>query len=146
SRRRPGVRRSRGGGWRDGCCRSRSCTSVTAGRCGSFLNGWPPFFFYGWTLWLYLNWLPSFFLHEYNLEIAKSALFSSAVFFAGVGGDMIGGTLSDAILKRTGDLRQARRNVVVGGFLGSFLCLVPIFATRDLTLIVLCLAGAFFFA
>ena len=104
------------------------------------------YFCYGWTLWLYLNWLPSFFLHEYRLDIAKSALFSSAVFFAGVGGDMVGGTVSDGILKRTGDLRKARRNVVVAGFLGSFLCLVPIFATHDLTLIVLCLAGAFFFA
>jgi sugar phosphate permease len=104
------------------------------------------YFCYGWTLWLYLNWLPSFFLHEYKLDIAKSALFASAVFFAGVGGDLVGGTLSDGILKRTGDLRKARRNVVIGGFLGSFLCLLPVFATHDLTLIVLCLAGAFFFA
>src|SRR5712691_2586473 len=56
------------------------------------------YFCYGWTLWLYLNWLPSFFLHEYKLEIAKSALFASAVFFAGVGGDLLGGTISDGIL------------------------------------------------
>jgi MFS family permease len=104
------------------------------------------YFCYGWTLWLYLNWLPSFFQNEYQLNIARSALFSSVVFFAGVGGDLVGGTLSDAILERTGDLRKARRNVVIAGFLGSFLCMVPIFATRDLTLIVLCLGGAFFFA
>jgi MFS family permease len=32
------------------------------------------------------------------------------------------------------------------GFLGSFLCMLPVLITRDLTLIVLCLAGAFFFA
>src|SRR4029077_2299030 len=89
------------------------------------------YFCYGWTLWLYLNWLPSFFLHEYKLEITKSALFSSAVFFAGVGGDLLGGTISDGILKRTGDLRKARRNVVIGGFLGAFLCLLPIFTTHD---------------
>ena len=76
------------------------------------------YFCYGWTLWLYLSWLPSFFLHEYQLDIAHSALFSSAVFFAGVGGDLLGGTISDAILRRTGDLRKARRNVVIGGFLG----------------------------
>ncbi len=104
------------------------------------------YFCYGWTLWLYLSWLPSFFLHEYQLKIAQSALFSSAVFFAGVGGDLLGGTISDAILKRTGDLRKARRNVVVIGFAGSFLCMLPVLATRDLTLIVLCLGGAFFFA
>ena len=104
------------------------------------------YFCYGWTLWLYLNWLPSFFLHEYSLNIAKSALFSSTVFFAGVGGDLLGGSLSDGILKRTGDLRKARRNVVIGGFIGSFLSLLPIFATHDLTVIVLCLGSAFFFA
>jgi sugar phosphate permease len=104
------------------------------------------YFCYGWTLWLYLNWLPSFFQNEYQLNIARSALFSSVVFFAGVGGDLVGGTVSDAILERTGDLRKARRNVVIAGFLGSFLCMLPMFATRDLTLIVLCLGGAFFFA
>jgi MFS family permease len=104
------------------------------------------YFCYGWTLWLYLSWLPSFFLHEYQLRISQSALFSSAVFFAGVGGDLLGGTISDAVLRRTGDLRKARRNVVVIGFLGSFLCMLPVLATRDLTLIVLCLGGAFFFA
>jgi len=104
------------------------------------------YFCYGWTLWLYLNWLPSFFLHEYRLDIAGSAKFSSAVFFAGVGGDLLGGMASDRILRRTGDLRLARRNVVVGGFVGSFLCLLPVFATHDLTVIVLSLAGAFFFA
>ena len=104
------------------------------------------YFCYGWTLWLYLNWLPLFFLNEYKLDIKKSAIFASAVFFAGVGGDLLGGTLSDAILKRTGDLRKARRNVVIGGFLGAFLCLLPIFTTHDLTIIVLSLAGGFFFA
>src|SRR5205823_4689884 len=39
------------------------------------------YFCYGWTLWLYLNWLPSFFLNEYKLDIRQSALFASAVFF-----------------------------------------------------------------
>ena len=104
------------------------------------------YFCYGWTLWLYLNWLPSFFLHEYTLDIGRSAIFASAVFFAGVGGDLLGGTISDAILRRTGDLLKARRNVVVGGFLGSFVCLLPMFLTHNLTMIVLSLAAAFFFA
>lgn len=104
------------------------------------------YFCYGWTLWLYLNWLPSFFLHEYRVDLAKSALFSSAVFFAGVAGDMLGGTLSDGLLARTGDVRKARLTVVIGGFLGSFISLLPIFATRDLTTIVFSLAAAFFFA
>jgi sugar phosphate permease len=104
------------------------------------------YFCYGWTLWLYLSWLPLFFLNQYKLDIKKSALFASAVFFAGVGGDLLGGVISDAILKRTGDLKKARRNLVMGGFLGAFVCLLAIFLTRDLTLITLGLGGGFFFA
>src|SRR5262249_52438717 len=104
------------------------------------------YFCYGWTLWLYLSWLPSFFLHEYQLDLAKSALFSSAVFFAGVGGDLLGGAASDRLLKRTGRVRAARMSVVVPGFLGSGACLLPLFATHDLTVIVLSLAAGFFFA
>lgn len=104
------------------------------------------YFCYAWTLWLYLNWLPSFFLHAYALNLSRSALFASAVFGAGVAGDLLGGTVSDAILRRTGDLLKARRNVVVAGFAGSFLSLLAIFATRDLTTIILSLAAAFFFA
>jgi MFS family permease len=104
------------------------------------------YFCYGWTLWLYLTWLPSYFLHEYRFDLRKSALFTSAVFFAGVVGDYLGGEISDRILHRTGDLRKARRNVVMIGFLGSFTCLVPVFLTHDLISIIVALGGAFFFA
>lgn len=104
------------------------------------------YFCYGWTLWLYLNWLPSYFLHEYRLDIRQSALFASGVFFAGVVGDLLGGTISDGILERTRDVRTARLSVVVIGFITSFAFLLPIFITRDLMIISLCLAAALFSA
>jgi sugar phosphate permease len=104
------------------------------------------YFCYGWTLWLYLNWLPSFFLHEYKVDISKSALFSSAVFFAGVVGDYLGGVISDRVLRQTGSLQLARRNVVMAGFFGSFLCLIPVFFTTNLVAIILSLGAAFFCA
>src|ERR1700722_16999824 len=56
------------------------------------------YFCYGWTLWLYLAWIPQFFLHSYKLDLKNSALFSAGVFFAGVVGDTAGGLLSDEIL------------------------------------------------
>ncbi len=104
------------------------------------------YFCYGWTLWLYLTWLPSYFLHEYQYDLRRSALFTSAVFFAGVVGDYLGGVVSDGILHRTGDLLRARRNVVMAGFLASFACMLPVFLTHDLVLIILSLGAAFFFA
>ena len=103
-------------------------------------------FCYGWILWLYLNWLPSFFLHEYKLDLKKSALFAAGVFLAGVVGDTVGGILSDYILKVTGDVARARISVIVIGFLGSFCFMLPIVFVHDLLTVAICLSAAFFFA
>jgi len=104
------------------------------------------YFCYGWTLWLYLAWIPLFFLHSYNLDLKKSALFSGGVFFAGVVGDALGGILSDYIYSKTGDLNKARRNLVVLGFLCSLACMVPILFLHNLPWAAICLSMAFFFA
>ena len=55
------------------------------------------YFCYGWTLWLFLSWIPQYFLHSQNLNLSKMALFSSAVFLAGVIGDTLGGIVTDRI-------------------------------------------------
>jgi MFS family permease len=110
---------------------------------------WPvtlTYFCYGWCLWLYLNWLPLFFKNTFSLDIKSSALFASGVFFAGVVGDSVGGILSDYILKRTGRIRLARLSVIVTGFAGALLSLLPIIFTHDITLVALCLSSGFFFA
>ena len=110
---------------------------------------WPvtlTYFCYGWTLWLYLNWLPLFFKTNYDMDIRKSAIFASGVFFAGVVGDTLGGVMSDYVLKRTGNRRTARIGVTVFGFCGAFLSLLPILYVRDPVIVALCLSGGFFFA
>jgi MFS family permease len=104
------------------------------------------YFCYGWTLWLYLAWIPSFFLHSYRLDVKNSALFSSGVFFAGVVGDTLGGVVSDRILSKTGDRIMARRNLVVAGFLCSLQCMLLIFFVRSASAAVICLSLGFFFA
>jgi MFS family permease len=110
---------------------------------------WPvtlTYFCYGWCLWLYLNWLPLFFKNTYSLDIKNSAIFASGVFIAGVVGDSVGGILSDGILKRTGKVRLARLSIIVLGFSGALLSLVPIIYTHDITVVTLCLSSGFFFA
>lgn len=103
-------------------------------------------FCYGWTLWLFLSWIPSFFYKAFHLDLKSSALFAAGVFLAGVVGDTAGGVLSDAILKRTGRLMAARCGVIALGLLGAAAFLVPILFTRDLTAVTLCLSAAFFCA
>lgn len=104
------------------------------------------YFCYGWTLWLYLAWIPQFFLHSYKLDLKNSALFSAGVFFAGVVGDTLGGVMSDRIFEKTHSRDKARRNLVVVGFLCSLAFMVPIVFTHNLKLAAICLSLAFFFA
>ena len=103
------------------------------------------FFCHAWTLWLYLSWLPSFFVGEYHIDIKSSALFTSGVFAAGMIGDTVGGLLTDWIYQRTGNINAARRNTVILGFLGSFAFMSLVFFTRDPVQIALCLAASLFF-
>ena len=104
------------------------------------------YFCYGWTLWTFLSWVPQFMLHAYKLDLKNSALFSSLVFFGGVLGDALGGYVSDRIYRRTGSLVRARRDLVVFGMVGSFLCSAPVLFVTDPVLAALSLGGAFFFA
>jgi MFS family permease len=103
-------------------------------------------FCYGWTLWLFLSWIPTFFLENYNLNLQASALFSGGVLLAGVIGDTVGGVASDRILRRTGNVALARRSVIASGFLGGFVFLLPVVFIHDLTIAAVCLSLAFFFA
>jgi MFS family permease len=102
-------------------------------------------FCYGWTLWLFLSWIPSFFFQNYGLNLQATALFSTGVFLAGVIGDTLGGVASDGLLRKTGSLVVARRYVIVGGFLGAFLFLLPVVLIHQLNVAAICLSLAFFF-
>jgi sugar phosphate permease len=101
-------------------------------------------FCYGWTLWMFLSWIPSFFFQHFHLDLKHSALFASGVFLSGVVGDTLGGIVSDQILKRTGNIRTARCLVIAGGMFGAFLFMIPVVVAHDLTVVALCLSAAFF--
>jgi MFS family permease len=104
------------------------------------------YFCYGWTLWFFLAWIPSYFLHSYQLKLSSSALFASGVFLGGTLGDFIGGIVSDRIFERTKSRKKARRDVIIFGFLVSAVCTVPVLMVHNLTVIVIALSVAFFFA
>jgi len=103
-------------------------------------------FCYGWTLWLFLSWIPTFFFENYHLNLQSSALFSAGVLFAGVIGDTVGGLASDRLLRMTGSLMVARQSVIVTGFLGAFVFLLPVVLIHDLRIAAIGLSLAFFFA
>jgi ACS family glucarate transporter-like MFS transporter len=104
------------------------------------------YFCYGWTLWLFLSWIPQYFLHSYNLNLAKSALFASSVFLAGVIGDTLGGIVTDKLFERTGSLTKARCWMVASCMAATLLSLIPLMFSHDLYTSLACLAAGFFFA
>lgn len=104
------------------------------------------YFCYGWNLWLFLSWIPQYFLHSHHLDLKRSAVFASAVFLAGVVGDTLGGIVTDRLLRRTRDLRRARCWMVAVCMLLSALVLIPLMLTHNLTVSLLCLSAGFFFA
>ena len=95
-----------------------------------------------WTFW---TWLPSYFLESYHLNLKSSAIFTLSVLFAGVFGDMFGGWTSDAIYRRTGNIRLARAGLVSVTMTLAAIAVAPVLFLTDLNLAATALAVGFFF-
>ncbi len=126
---------------------SRS-THVPPLRWGPFLRTlWPATlasFCHGWVLWFFLNWMPLYFSHNFGLNLRTSAIFTSLVFAGGVVGTTLGGSLSDWVLRRTGNIRHARRSVVILGFLTPLVFMVPLFMHPSVPVAAFCLGMSLF--
>lgn len=114
--------------------------------CARMLPVTAVYFCYGWTLWLYLTWIPSFFRQSYKLSLKNAALLATVVYFVGAVGNACGGVASDRIFRRTGDAKKARRDLIVGGFLCAVVCMAPLLYLHNLAGAAVCLSAAFFFA
>lgn len=101
-------------------------------------------FCHGWTLWFFLNWMPSYFAQNFHMEIKKSAIFSATVFLGGVVGTTLGGSLSDLVLRKTGNIRKARYSLIAFGFLSPMPFLAPLLYQPSLTVAAVCLGIALF--
>jgi MFS family permease len=102
-------------------------------------------FAYGWTYWVFVSWLPLYFVNQHHTDLKNSALLTSALFFAGLVGNTVGGVLSDKILKSTGRNRLARCSVILVSLLGAAALITPTMFYDDLRIVVTLLAGAMFF-
>jgi sugar phosphate permease len=102
-------------------------------------------FCYGWSLWVFLTWLPSYLSDARGFALDQIALMTTLPLLGGVVGDTLGGVISDAIFRRTGRLRLARRTLLVVGLGGALAFIVPAVATGSAVGAVYLLAAAFFF-
>jgi MFS family permease len=102
-------------------------------------------FAYGWTYWVFVSWLPLYFTNQHGTNLKNSALLTSALFFAGLIGNTVGGVVSDRILRKTGRNRLARCSVIAASLLGAAAFITPTMFLDDLRYVVPLLAGAMFF-
>ena len=102
-------------------------------------------FCYGWSLWVFLTWLPSYLSDARGFKLDQIALMTTLPLLGGVVGDTLGGVISDAIIRRTGNLRLARRALLVTGLGGAFVFILPAVVTGSAIGAVCLLAAAFFF-
>ncbi len=100
-------------------------------------------FFFGTNF--YLTWYPTYLREHRHLSLQALGIIGSVPLFAGMAGDLVGGSLSDLMFKRTGKARLARSIVAAPGFLLSGVFLIPAAMTGSAWTSVLCLATSFFF-
>ena len=89
------------------------------------------YFCYNFNLNVYQDWFPTYLHDSRGMTLAKMGFYASLPLFAGVLGDLAGGTFSDMVLKRTGNVNLARRWVAIAGFLVSAAATIPAVLAHD---------------
>jgi len=80
---------------------------------------WALFWMYFGTsygFWFFLTWLPTSLIRDYGLTPRQAGWYAAMPLAAGAVSTVIGGTVSDRIVRLTGSLRAGRMTVGLGGF------------------------------
>ncbi|MQT11673.1 MFS transporter [Segnochrobactrum spirostomi] len=94
-------------------------------------NDWA-FFVFGYFLFFFMSWLPSYLVEAYGLDIKAVGLFTVLPWAAAAVALIAVGRLSDYLLQATGRLRVARSYIIVATQLVTALAVVPVAFTHDL--------------
>ena len=95
-------------------------------------NTWA-FFVFGYFLFFFMTWLPSYLERKYGLNLQAVGLFTVLPWLAAAALLGLMGRWSDALLRSTGRLRIARSWLIAGSQLVAALAVVPVALTSDLT-------------
>ena len=95
-------------------------------------NTWA-FFVFGYFLFFFMTWLPSYLEHAYGLNLKTIGLFTVLPWLAATVLLWAMGRWSDKLLATTGRLRIARSYLIAGTQLVAALAVIPVALTHDLT-------------
>jgi sugar phosphate permease len=100
-------------------------------------------FYYG--TYFFMTWFPTYLLEYRHLALKTVGTLASLPLLAGMVGDIVGGTLTDAVYRKTGKLKFARRVVAAPAMLASGACLIPAAMAHSAWTAILCLTASLFF-
>ena len=89
------------------------------------------YFCYGWVLWMYLTWLPTYFAEARSFTQLRIGIGASLPLLAATFTNAGGGWISDKLCQYWGDRRRGRIRVSVIGFTIAAIALVPGVLARD---------------
>lgn len=96
------------------------------------------------TIWVYLTWLPAYLQKQYGFSITKSGFVASLPYLCGIAGVLLGGLLSDFLIKKGVQAINSRKVPIVGGALLAALATAPLPFIRDTNLSILLLCVGYF--
>jgi MFS family permease len=100
------------------------------------------YFCYGWVLWMYLFWLPTYLVEARGFSQVRMGFVASLPLLAATFTNMAGGWISDRLAHRFRDLRRGRLIVSMLGFALAGVSLIPGVLAQDVVAGVLCLVLA----
>jgi sugar phosphate permease len=103
------------------------------------------YFTYVYCLYFFLTWLPSYLVDARHFDLKQMGFYASLPLWGMVVGDTVGGLATDWLLRKTGNMKLARRAVAIVALLGCAALIVPAALTGDPYMAVACLTGAGFF-
>jgi MFS family permease len=99
------------------------------------------YFCYGWVLWLYLAWFPTYLREARHFSQLGTGLASIPLFGATLA-NVVGGLLSDKIAHRWNDLRRGRLTISISGFAIAGIALLPGVLATSAVVALFCLTVA----
>jgi MFS family permease len=100
------------------------------------------YFAYGYGLYFYITWLPTYLLKARGFSTGRAGLFAALPWVVSAGAFWFGGWITDWLVRRTENLKLARCGVGAMGYAASGLMLVAVANAEDRLLAALLLAVA----
>jgi ACS family glucarate transporter-like MFS transporter len=77
------------------------------------------FFCLNYVLFFFITWFPSYLVQERGFDLLKLGIYGTIPGIVAIGGSLLGGYVSDLLLRRGWSLTRARKTCLVGGLLLS---------------------------